>query len=367
MPNNLSEQLDFGIKNIAVENLFLDPDNPRLAKPGSRVTDIELLEELYRRYDLKDVLLSLAQHGYFSEEPLIAVPKPDNNAGAPTEYIVVEGNRRLAALKLLLSDNLRKQVGAKNIPTPASEAVIAKLRKVPVKIYQTRAEIIAYLGVRHITGIKPWDSQAKAKYVYSLVKEGHSISEVTKMVASRSDIVARGLLSLYVLNQANKIADKPWEEQTEGFSFSFIYTALEYNSVRKYLGLTTEITKNPKPNPVPQNCVRNLLDCMFDLYGSPDGSKPPKLVDSRDISKLAAIYDTAEALDYLRAGATLIQAYRKSGGEQAELIDLLREASHSLDEADGIVSHIDKSPDAIKWAKRCFESANRIYKTLSKE
>jgi hypothetical protein len=367
MVKELEGNVDFGIKYIRVENLFLDPDNPRLAKPGRKATDLELMKELYDRYDLKDVLLSLAQHGYFSEEPLIAVPKDHKDVNKATKFTVVEGNRRLAALKLLLFEDARKYAGAKNIPLPTNDEITKRLAIVPVKTYNSRKEIVPYLGVRHITGVKDWDSQSKAKYIHSLVQEGYKINEITKMVASRSDIVARSLLTLYVLNQANKITDNPWEEEADGFSFSFLYTALEYNGVRQRLGVNVDAFKDPRPNPIPRGHKKDLIYCMEDLYGSPDGTKPPTLTDSRNIKKLAAIYESQDAWDYLRGGATLEQAYRKSGGEQVELIDLLSLASRSLDEADGIISHIKKNPEALRWAKRCLETVERVVKSLSVE
>ena len=352
---------------IPVEDLFLDSDNPRLAKPGTKVSDLDLLTELYRRYDLRDVLSSLAQHGYFSEEPLIAVPKDNVDVNKATKFTVVEGNRRLAALKLLLFEEVRQNVGAKNIPTPRNEDVLRTLKIVPVKLYKSRSEVIPYLGVRHIAGVKQWDSLAKAKYIYSLVQQDYPIAEITRMVASRSDLVSRSLLTLYVLNQANKTADKPWVEEAEGFSFSFLYTALGYISVRKYLGLDATALKEPRPEPVPEEHRKELLESMNDLYGSADGSKPAKLADSRDIKKLAAVYESPDAIEYLRAGASLEQAYRKSGGEQAELVALLREASRNLDEADGIVPHIKKNPEALRWAKRCLESGHNAFSFIEKE
>ncbi|MBE0449169.1 MAG: hypothetical protein IBX64_13935, partial [Actinobacteria bacterium] len=331
MPLQTHQRSDDPIRLIEVKNLYLDHENPRLTKPGSPVSDAELLKELYRRYDLRDVLLSLAQHGYFSEEPLIAVPRDTGDVSAATTFTVVEGNRRLAALKLLLFQESRNAVGARNLPT-VTEEVKSRLDPVPVKVYESRGEIVPYLGVRHITGVKPWDSQAKAKYILALVNEGYGIAEITKMVASRSDVVTRCLLTLYLINQSNEVADTTWQEEAESFNFSFLYTAIGYTSVRKYLGLTQTNMENPQPSPVPEKCRKELIQVMTDLYGSPDTSKPPRLTDSRDIRKLAAVYDSREALEGFRAGATLEQAYRKSGGERAELIELVQDASRKLDD-----------------------------------
>lgn len=103
---------------------------------------------------------------------------------------------------------------------------------------------------------------------------------------------------------------------------------------------------------------------MTDLYGSPDGSQPAKLTDSRNIQKLAAVYDSAEALVAFRAGVTLEQAYRKSGGEKAELIELVQEASRTLDEANALAPHNINNPEARRWALRCKEASTHLSDTL---
>ena len=352
-----------GIVMVPVENLLLDHANPRLSSGAGGSSQEALLEELYRRYNLRDVLLSLAQHGYFSEEPLIAVPRGNGDIDKAKEFTVVEGNRRLAALKLLLFEEARKSVDSKGLPEPTIEA-LPKLNPVPVKLYEHRAEIIPYLGVRHITGVKPWDSQSKAKYVRELVEEGYSISEVTKMVASRSDVVSRGLLTLYVLEQANNNAAEPWGEQAESFSFSFLYTALGYSSTQKLLGLSGDAIREPQKDPVSEDRLGELNRVMVDLYGTPDGSKPAVLDDSREIAHLAAIYDSPEAFEALRIGMSLEQAYRKSGGERTELVELIREASGKLDEANAIAPHHKDTPEALRWTVRCKEAVEQLVKTL---
>lgn len=361
MANGADTQRD--IVMVRVENLLLDHANPRLSSGVDASNQEALLKELYRRYNLKDVLLSLAQHGYFSEEPLIAVPRGNGDIDRAKEFTVVEGNRRLAALKLLLFEEARKSVDGKGLPEPTVEA-LPKLNPVPVKRYERRAEIIPYLGVRHITGVKPWDSQSKAKYVRELVEEGHSISEVTKMVASRSDVVGRGLLTLYVLEQANNNVAEPWEEEAESFSFSFLYTALGYSSTQKLLGLSVGAVRDPQETPVSKERVAELIGVMIDLYGTPDGTKPPVLDDSREIAHLAAVYDSPVALEALRAGVSLDQAYRKSGGEQTELVELVHEASGKLDEANAIAPHHKDTPEALRWTVRCKEAVEQLVKTL---
>ena len=53
-----------------------------------------------------EVAMSIAWNGYFQHEPLF-VEKTSRG-----DMVVIEGNRRLAAVKLLLDADLRKAVGA---------------------------------------------------------------------------------------------------------------------------------------------------------------------------------------------------------------------------------------------------------------
>ena len=77
----------------------------------------------------------------------------------------------------------------RGLPTIAGN-VKPLLNPVPVKVYATRAEVVPYLGVRHIAGVKPWKAMAKAKYVSSLIEEGLSLAQVARRIGSgrRTDV-----------------------------------------------------------------------------------------------------------------------------------------------------------------------------------
>src|SRR5882672_9073534 len=81
---------------VQLGELRLDPRNPRLKEGMENTSQAELLAELVREYELQDLGRSIADNGYFSEEPLVAVK--DKNKST---WTIVEGNRRLAALQLL--------------------------------------------------------------------------------------------------------------------------------------------------------------------------------------------------------------------------------------------------------------------------
>ena len=348
---------------VPVENLLLDHSNPRLSSSVGGLSQEALLKEMYRRYHLDDLIWSLAENGYFSEEPLIGV-ESGTGLDEDKQYIVVEGNRRLAALKILLFEDDRKSVGLNGVPKPSAE-VLPKLNPVPVKVYSSREEIVPYMGVRHIVGVRPWGSLSKARYIRHLREGGVSIQEIKgKVGIRRGDVVQRWLLALYVLEQANKVTDEPWQEAEEDFYFSFLYTSLGYSNVRQYVQLTPENYEDPKPEPVPTQARGNLVGHMTDLYGKPSQPGLRKVSESRQIKQLAAVYGSPDALEALRSGYSLQDAYRKAGGELLELVDHLRNASRELGHANALAPHHKGEPDGLKFAKRCWEAAKAVYETL---
>lgn len=348
---------------VSVEQLRLDPDNPRLASPGSDVDQDTLLKELYDDFALEDVITSLSRNGYFGEEPLIGVPVdgPDGQQ----EFVVVEGNRRLAALKLLLFETNRTSVAAKDIPQPSPE-ILLKLNPVPLAPFESRKELIPYLGVRHIIGVKQWKSIAKARFMdLLLTTEDYSMDEIGNVVGNRTEVVQRWLLTLYVLNQANRISDQnPWSEISKGFKFSFLYTGLGYLNIRQYLDIPLDVVRNPVENPVPAEKQENLIHHMTDMYGPAPGRGRGKVSDSRTIRQLAGVYESEPALNVLRGGATLEEAYRKTRGEAQELLDLLREATFRLDQANAIAHYHTDQLEAATLVQRIQEAAEHLMVTF---
>ena len=193
-------------------------------------------------------------------------------------------------------DEFRNVANPRYIPKVTDE-VRTRLDPVPVKIYQTRDEVLPYLGVRHIAGTKPWDALAKARYVANLVEAGESYIEVARRIGSgrRTDVVRKWLLTLYSMDQANEHSDLQWDIADQRFGFSWLYTSIGYRSVRDYLGFTKDTYVNPYRKPVPKHRLDNLLNHMKDLYGpAPGNSREAVIQESRQISQLAKIYGSEE-------------------------------------------------------------------------
>src|SRR5260221_1598047 len=94
-------------RRMPTAELYLDARNPRLLSHGGGQR--ELLETMWRDFVVEEVALSIANNGFWEYEPLI-VARENNH------IVVIEGNRRLAAVRLLLDESERKRVGATSLP-----------------------------------------------------------------------------------------------------------------------------------------------------------------------------------------------------------------------------------------------------------
>ena len=142
------------IKKISVSDLHFDVDNPRLAGYGisRQSNDEDILRILWDAMDVRELVQSIAASGFFQHEPLIVARKDDRN-------IVIEDNRRLAAVKVLLNDPVAKKFRWE-IPTIPVD-IRRQLESLPV-IISDRQKSWRYLGFKHVNGPAKWSSYAKA-------------------------------------------------------------------------------------------------------------------------------------------------------------------------------------------------------------
>ncbi len=118
-------------------------------------------------------------------------------------YIVVEGNRRLAAVKLLVSSDLRKSVNIKGIPK-APKTARNKLKELPVVIID-REGVWRYVGFKHINGARPWGSYSKAEFIARVYNNhGVPLDKIARQIGNYHSTVKRLYWGLMVINQAEK-------------------------------------------------------------------------------------------------------------------------------------------------------------------
>ncbi|TAN22206.1 MAG: hypothetical protein EPN30_09155 [Actinomycetota bacterium] len=154
---------------VPISDLLLDDENARLLEPGSNQQTTAIL----LAKDQGDKLVRLAQdiveHGM---DPL-SLPAVVASEDSMKRYKVLEGNRRILALKSLETPAL---VSAALTPSLAkqlqvlSERYIANpLQSVPCALFADEAEARHWIELRHTgqnqgIGLVEWDSDAKNRY-----------------------------------------------------------------------------------------------------------------------------------------------------------------------------------------------------------
>lgn len=340
------------VQDIEVEKLLLDSENPRLElSPGS--SQDKILALLYREHRVEELMSSLIANGYFYEEPLVAIPSTVKK----TYFTVVEGNRRLAALKLLLEPSLASKIRATTVPD-ASPAQLHRIRKVPVKVYEKRTDVLPYLGFRHITGVKEWDAASKARYVFQLKQNGNmDLSDIAQMIGDTYNMTERLYLGWSLVKQAEDDFGVSQDDFVK-FPFSYMYDAVRTPEVKAFLGLKSDTYK------ISSSRGGELRELLTWLFGSKSSSKEP-LVETKDqLKKLAAVVSDKRATTAIRTGASLDEAFQETIGEEYMLLEWLTKASRELDRAKGVIHRHKKSSDVRELVSRCLETVTRLDREL---
>jgi hypothetical protein len=351
-----------------IERLLLDANNPRLASGAGSLakTQFEILKVLWTEMAVDELVFSIAYNGYFPEEPMFVIPQnPDDNpADEKTEFIVIEGNRRLAAVLILLRDDWREQLRATNMPS-LDEAAKDRIREVPVSIYEDRFKLWTFLTFRHINSPKPWDAFSKAQYVAQVHKEtGLSLDEIARRIGDRHFTVERLYRGYKVLQQAEQQTDFQVEDRFRNrFYFSHLYTALDYPEFQDFLGISSESFLKDKPVPEDKEHLSNLNELMLWLYGKKSENKEPVVQKQNPHLKwLRDVISKPAARDALRSGYSLEKAYDISIGDERRFREALTSAKTELQQAKATVTTgYNGDDDSYKTMQDIQEIAKTIH------
>jgi len=313
-----------------VGDLYLDPKNPRLAGQSLTLNDqTEIAKVLWREMSVNELIDSIASAGYWQHEEIFAAEEGG-------KLVVIEGNRRVVAVKLLTDESLRRAVGATAIPS-LTKAAREKLKELPVVVC-SREQIWEYVGFKHVNGPQEWDSIAKAQYI-ARVHNDYSVplETIAKTIGDRNETVRRMYRGLMVLEQAEREGvfnrDDRWAKR---FAYSHLWTGLGYAGVQDFLGINTEAAF--RENPVPKKHLPDLSDLLLWMYGSKERNVRP-IVQSQnpDLRNLDEALRTRDGVAALRAGLPLQIALKASQGDERLLREALVKAEVALKEATGLI------------------------------
>jgi hypothetical protein len=292
-----------------LSELYLDVANPRFGGVSTGTRDqVDVLDHIVDTFSVDDLLSSLSVNGYFEAEPLV-VREEDG------KFIVAEGNRRLAACLMLSGDDrARRQVEkAKAFISVWNEHDCPAIDPVPVIVFRgsdSKRALLSYLGVRHISSSRSWDSYAKAAWVADVVEQhGLPVPDIAKMIGDRHNTVERLLQGYYLVRQLQDSGDfKPSDSQRKGrgsvsdYPFSWVYTILGYSATQKYLGI---VSGAAKPLPLKSENTKKGRVLMSAMFGDKSQGRSSAVNDSRQLGDLASLLVNPETLTLVEQGKSV--------------------------------------------------------------
>ncbi len=355
---------------IPLQNLFLDPENPRLPAFLDKQEERQILTHIAETTSIEDLMSAIAENGYFPGEPLIVVPKQ----GSTNDYIVVEGNRRLTAVKLLSDPHILENPGRRLLSI--SQDAANKPDQIPVIVRNDRSEILPYLGFRHITGIREWEPLAKARYMRQLMEALSDKSDepseryatVARKIGSRRDHIKRSLdaLAVYEVIEENDFFNIESLDE-ESVKFAVLSTGLADERIATFTGVSELINNEPSPtNPIisPASLNRDNIQELTEWMFKKDEKGRTRLGESRKLRELAAVISNEKALEAFRHGASLSQAYRQTKDIDTDFLSHLYQCEAEASVATSMVSSVDFSEEAMDVARRIRDNIKLIGNTL---
>jgi len=327
------------IENIKVEDLHFDFHNPRLAEFNitAQTPEEEILKILWEAMSVEEIVLSIASSGFFQHEPLIAI---NAEPGRQDTKVVIEGNRRLAAVKAILNPRILEpyQININRLIqiTPEIQQHLAEL---PVITVENREAAWKYIGFKHINGPAKWGSYAKAQYIAQIHRNfGVPLNSIATQIGDTHKTVQKLYQGLMVIEQAEdrRVFDKS-DIKGSRLYFSHLYTGLNYEGVKSFLGLSD--VSEETANPVPADKIEDAGIFLTWLFGSARKDIEPVIRSQNpDLRRLDSVLKNKGATISLKGGASLNAAYEISQPGEDVFEQSIVSAKESLQKAHSFVT-----------------------------
>ncbi len=272
-----------------LKNLYLDPNNYRFADNNNykKIFDEEILNDNIQkrtrnfiegknREGVKDLLDSFRANGFLAVDMIQLKDLGNNN------YLVLEGNRRVTALKILQEDD-KNGVDIGIFDTKIFSSI-------PSVIYDENDDTnhLIIMGLKHINGNKKWPAINQAKLIYDYLFPFESngyYEEETKLCESLG--IKR--VTLRVTQRAyHLILQYKQSDYGDQFKSDMYYTF-------------AEITKRPT--------IKKWIDWNDDTYEATNEVNISRLFSW--LSKIEDIEDIDDEIDELKQKDQIITKYRE--------------------------------------------------------
>ncbi|REF27968.1 ParB-like nuclease family protein [Xenorhabdus cabanillasii] len=253
---------------LTVSALKLDRKNPRIPDYEPTRTTKDIVRFLFKNEKIQLLIEKIVNKGFINHDPIYVIKEKDS-------YIVVEGNRRLTALKCLLDPTLAPTIPAqKKIEKLKAKLGNELIEKIEVVVAPSRLDVENILFELHSEGKLQWSRQQKNKFIS---EAGISSGETIEQIAARFDVSASEIydsVQEYLIEKYFPYIGLSTEQESKAlnssFSISFMSRVLNTALFKEKTGfkiegnaIKTTIVEN-KFKKILKHIVSDILDKKID-------------------------------------------------------------------------------------------------------
>lgn len=285
---------------VTLENLLLDPNNPRFSElgeelntiPESRYNDEKVQSNTFEKmkdpmFDVSELRDTIKTIGFLPMDRIVVRQWQGQSKDNQQKYVVIEGNRRVTALKWLISLH---EIGKETFSSEKLKNLIHFECLLLNNAIAPDAATLILPGLRHVSGVKEWGAYQKAKAVHALRKSGMSPQEAAQSLGLSTRAANSAYKCFLALEQMKD--HEEFGEYAQPKMYSYFEEIFKRPNVRSWLGWNDENERFCN------------VDGITELYSwivphGEDGAGP-KLPEAKSIRELSQIIDDPNALNILR-------------------------------------------------------------------
>lgn len=238
------------------------------------------------RFDVNELRDTIKTLGFLPMDRIVV--RPWKVSSEPAKYVVIEGNRRVTALRWLIQLH---DTGKETF----SDEKLKNLQRIECLLLDdTLAPASATLvlpGLRHVSGIKEWGPYQKAKTVHALRKGGMSPQEAAQSLGLSTRAANNAYRCFLALE--NMKADEEFGEATDPRMYSYFEEIFKRPDVKTWLEWSDDEEQFTQSE-------RLSEFYSWIVPSGEDGNGSPKLPEAKNVRDLASIVQDENALSVLR-------------------------------------------------------------------
>jgi hypothetical protein len=308
--------------NVSLDNVLLDPNNPRFAELGDSIDIIpevrfaepkiqkdafdKMKSDKFEVSELKDTIKTI---GFLPMDQIVVREWKANPNPESKRYVVIEGNRRVSALKWLIDlHNSAKET--------FTEEQLTNFRELEVLLLDQEnapnSAVWILPGLRHVSGIKEWGPYQKARAVFILRDTGATPQESAQSLGLSTRAANQLWRSYLALEQMKN--DEEFGEYSEPRMYSYFEEIFKKPELRVWLDWDDNERKFKNSG--------HLREMYSWIVGEPDDDgnlQDPKLPEAKSIRELGPILSDETALSVFRSpNGTLLRARARYDADHPE-------------------------------------------------